>query len=122
MSLDDFLSAAISDCINGASGSIDRASRAMRELESERAKAQREADEFRAEAAKAKAEGDPFCAQCVCRESQHIYSGPLYSSSDGLPSFEGCFGEGSRYSPWDTEHDYPIPVCPCKGFEMIEDE
>jgi len=65
-------------------------------------------------------ESEPFdrpCAECGHPEYKHVYSPPMhYSSSDGLPDFEGCWGLGQTGSD-----DYPIPICECSDF-LLEDD
>ncbi len=57
-----------------------------------------------------------MCLNCGGREFYHIYSPPGYSSSDGLPTFEGCFHLGHR-----GDEDYPILICKCEEF-LCEDD
>jgi hypothetical protein len=53
------------------------------------------------------------CIECDGLESEHSYSPPGWESSDGLPTFEGCYHKGIMYHRDDDEGDYPIPICDC---------
>jgi hypothetical protein len=89
-----------------------------------------EKEEFERKVTEAKALGDPLCFSCFDPESKHIYSGPSYSSDDGLPTFEGCYGQGSipNYSidPLSAHTEDILaynqrPACDCREFVGEDD-
>lgn len=57
---------------------------------------------------------DPDCAH---PEDAHLYSPPGYSSSDGLPTFDGCNGDGYTVDPGEPDDSIPEENCKCWGFE-----
>jgi hypothetical protein len=58
------------------------------------------------------------CAECECPEHKHLYSGPSYFSDDGLPTFEGCNGKGSKVKDdgWTV-----VYRCGCRDFVDPDD-
>jgi hypothetical protein len=61
------------------------------------------------------------CVECGGLELHHNYDPPGWESSDGLPTFQGCYHLGIvDTGNQEADEDFPIPICDCTELVLGE--